>query len=353
MSSDVSSGRETVILKDKKSGGIRYLRKKRKTDVPIGRIPLLIIFASLFLTGFSIGQLYEIPFYISKGEYAIGVYSGDSPFSLAPHPEISNPVLTFRDVSDIPADFVADPFMVRENGVWYMFFEVLNRETEQGDIGLASSVDGKEWKYDRIVLDEPFHLSYPYVFEWEGEYYMVPESKSAFAVTLYKAEKFPREWRPVKTLIKGNFSDPSVFRHNDYWWIFVSETNDILRLFFSDSLQGTWHEHPGSPLVVRDARYARPGGRVIALGDTLLRLTQDCKSEYGLEVNGFLIVELTPEKYSEVSWEGNPVLQGSGKGWNAKRMHHLDAHRIADNLWIAAVDGWRRSVRIGWKGSKQ
>ena len=61
---------------------------------------------------------------------------------------------------------------------------------------------------------------------------MVPESKSAFAVTLYKAEKFPREWRPVKTLIKGNFSDPSVFRHNDYWWIFVSETNDILRLFF-------------------------------------------------------------------------------------------------------------------------
>ena len=66
MSSDVSSGRETVILKDKKSGGIRYLRKKRKTDVPIGRIPLLIIFASLFLTGFFDWSVVEIPFYISK-----------------------------------------------------------------------------------------------------------------------------------------------------------------------------------------------------------------------------------------------------------------------------------------------
>ena len=59
---------------------------------------------------------------------------------------------------------VADPFMVFENGTWYMFFEAMNDFESRGVIGLATSEDGLSWQYQKIILNESFHLSYPYVF---------------------------------------------------------------------------------------------------------------------------------------------------------------------------------------------
>ena len=111
--------------------------------------------------------------------WSIGIYTGDSPFRL--REVANNPVLRNTDVSDIEAEFVADPFMLRTDDRWYMFFEVLHRETQRGVIALATSDDGFNWKYEQVVLEEPFHLSYPYVFDWQGERYMVPETLGASA----------------------------------------------------------------------------------------------------------------------------------------------------------------------------
>jgi hypothetical protein len=77
--------------------------------------------------------------------WSIGVYCGTSPFELAPPDGGRNPVLTRESVNDVTARFVADPFMVRRSGVWYMFFEVLNDKTEKGEIGLATSRDGLDF----------------------------------------------------------------------------------------------------------------------------------------------------------------------------------------------------------------
>ena len=66
--------------------------------------------------------------------------------------------------------------MVRMKDVWYLFFEVMNSKSGKGEIGLAISKDCRAWTYQNIVLKEEFHLSYPYVFESDGDYYMIPES---------------------------------------------------------------------------------------------------------------------------------------------------------------------------------
>src|SRR5205085_3879170 len=113
---------------------------------------------------------------------------------LAPVPGVINPVLTREDVSDVPAVFVADPFMVRHGRRWFMFFELMNWATWKGEIGLATSDDGLRWHYEEVVLAEPFHLSYPYTFHWEGSVYMVPESQQAGSIRLYRAEDFPGGW---------------------------------------------------------------------------------------------------------------------------------------------------------------
>lgn len=274
--------------------------------------------------------------------WSIGIYTGESPFQLQPPPNILNPVLTCADVTDIPAQFVADPFMVQHAGRWHMFFEVMNSETGRGEIGLATSDDALTWTYEQIVLNEAFHLSYPYVFEWRGEYYMVPETLGASAVCLYKAEDFPARWSMHQKLIDGAQADPSLVYFDDLWWLFTCATpygHDELRLYFARDLEGPWKEHPRSPIVRNDKCRARPGGRIVQIGQRVIRFAQDCMPDYGTRVRAFEISELTRERYVETEHTRSPILSPSGKDWNAFGMHHVDAHQLRDGSWIACVDG--------------
>jgi hypothetical protein len=279
--------------------------------------------------------------------WSIGIYTGESPFQLGAPRGVENPVLTRESVKDVRAAFVADPFMWRGAEGWTMFFEVLNRENERGEIGLATSVDGLEWSYRQIVLAEPFHLSYPYVFEWDGEHYMIPETLGAGAVRLYRAEEFPTRWALVCSLVEASCADPSIFRYGEKWWMFACSTpyqHDTLRLYHADDLKGPWAEHPSSPIVERDKHTARPGGRVLVLDDRIIRFAQDCVPRYGTQLRAFEITELTTGSYVERESQSSPVLTASGSGWNALGMHQVDAHMLPGGLWLACVDGFGEGV---------
>lgn len=280
-----------------------------------------------------------------RQEWSIGIYRGVSPTALMPVPGLINPVLTRQDVTDINAAFVADPFMLRVAGTWYMFFEVLEARLDRGMIGLATSPDGLAWHYQRLVLIEPFHLSYPYVFTWRGEYYMVPESYQAGGLRLYQARPFPTMWSYVTTLVRGAYLvDPSLAHDRDRWWLFTDtspqQQHNTLRLYQADDLYGPWYEHPCSPIVEADAHKARPAGRLVVLPEGLLRYTQDCETLYGQRVFAYTAT-ITPTTYAETPHGQQPVLTGSGTGWNAVGMHHLDPHRLEDGSWLACVDGCR------------
>jgi hypothetical protein len=289
-----------------------------------------------------------------RNDWSIGIYVGKSPLDFAPPENINNPVLTAKDVTDVAAKFVADPFMVRENGTWYMFFEVMNFDDNKGDIALATSNDGFNWNYKQIVLDEPFHLSYPYVFKWKNEYYLIPETYEASSVRLYKAVDFPTNWSLEKTLLEGSdYVDPSIFYFNDNWWLFTSSTdNNILRLHYSNNLMGNWIEHPKSPVIERNETIARPGGRVVVLEHKIIRYTQDDRYRYGNKVRAFEITKLTTRSYEEKEIKENPILKASGVGWNKTGMHNIDPHQIEENQWIACVDGYGESLIFGFNSDR-
>lgn len=284
-------------------------------------------------------------------EWSIGIYLGESLSNFVSPENISNPVLTAKDVTDVPAIFVADPFMLYDNHNWYMFFEVMNARTRQGDIGLATSSDGVNWNYKQIVLHEPFHLSYPYVFKWKDEYYMIPESYQANSIRLYKAIDFPTQWIFVKTLLDGSdYVDSCIFYFNDKWWLFTTSTkSDVLRLYYANELMGSWIEHSKSPVIEGNAHIARPGGRVVVSDGRIIRYTQDDEPNYGNSVRAFEITELTTNTYKEKEVNKNPILKASGSGWNAIGMHNIDPHKINEDKWIACVDGYRISLVFGFK----
>jgi len=274
--------------------------------------------------------------------WSIGIYAGESPLRLSAPVGIQNPVLTREDVTDVTASFVADPFVIRKGDRWYMFFEVLDAETSKGAIGLAVSQDGLQWAYRQIVLQEAYHLSYPYVFEWRGDHYMVPETLEPRCVRLYKASLFPIRWTCIGALVDGRSADPSIVRLHGFWWLFTCGTpyrHDTLRLYFAETLEGFWREHPRSPVISGDLRRARPAGRLTHWGGKLFRFAQDCHPRYGTSVRAFEITELSRTAYREAEVPGGPVIGPGGSGWNRAGMHHLDPWPVQYGRWLACVDG--------------
>jgi hypothetical protein len=274
--------------------------------------------------------------------WEIGILGGISPLDWGI--PTRNPALTAGDVTDVEAEFVADPFMIFRNRLCYLFFEVLRKDLYTGEIGVAVSSDLLAWEYQEIVLRESFHISYPYVFEWEGSNYMIPETLGADEIRLYKSHDFPRDWRPLCSLIPGRHADPSIFRYEDRWWMFACDTpfeHRSLRLYSAPQLAGLWEEHPESPIVENDSRIARPAGRVIAFDGRLLRFAQDCSGQYGQQVWAFEITHLSRYKYRERRALSVPIIgAGNRGGWRTSRMHHIDSQAMSAGGWVACVDGW-------------
>ena len=121
--------------------------------------------------------------------WSIGIYSGTSPFEITPVDGIDNPVIYPECIQGISTNLVADPFMVKENNRWLMFFEVLNRQAQKGEIGLAESENGLSWRFRQIVLNEAHHLSYPYVFRWQDNHYMCSDGKITITCCLSAAKQ--------------------------------------------------------------------------------------------------------------------------------------------------------------------
>lgn len=306
-----------------------------------------IVLMAILLGGFiliiflDIRGLINLPFVERISEWSIGIYTAEGePMDFRSAAGVQNPVLTYRDVRDAAADFIADPFMIRTSGGWYMFFEVMNRRTSQGDIGVAESQDGIHWKYRRIILDEPFHLSYPYVFTHDANIYMLIGTHVNREIRLYRANVFPDNWIYDGTLINGEYSDCSLLYFRGKWWLFAAEEGKTLLLFFSNNLRGEWKQHPMSPILRNDLHYARPGGRILFTGKNIYRFAQDDATSYGRCIWAFQIMELTEEHYREERIL-TPVLSLTGDGWNSRGMHNIDLIEVEDGRWIACTDGVR------------
>ncbi|WP_128478753.1 glucosamine inositolphosphorylceramide transferase family protein [Halorussus pelagicus] len=272
------------------------------------------------------------------------------PLALRPSPGVANPILTARDVTDFGrAGGVADPFLfVTSAGEWHMFFEVFNRDADPtAVIGHATSPDGgSAWEYDRVVLGTDVHLSFPYVFKWDGTHYLVPDpwdkGSGTADIRLYEAREFPYDWTEAATILSLDdaVSDTVVFRWDDRWWAVAGDERDLYA-FHSPTLRADdWEPHAGNPVVRDRPRAARPGGRPIVCEDRIVLFVQECISGYGEQVRAFEITALSPERYADAELDSSPTVRAddSSVGWNSGKMHHVDPWFDGER-WRCAVDG--------------
>lgn len=279
------------------------------------------------------------------------------PLDARPDPEVSNPVLTASSVTDVDARFVADPFLFVEDGEWHMFLEVLVND-HGGVIAHATSSDrGVTWQYDRVVLRRPHHLSFPYVFKWDGEYYLTTEEQRSEARDrLYRATSFPTGWTDEGVLYDPPPSghggtDHVLFRWNGRWWSLAGVENRHTYAYHSNSLSPWgWTPHENNPVVTDRPQASRPGGRPIVREDGITVFFQDVDPFYGESVRAYRITDLSPTAYADHELSPSPVIDGTGEDgtWNGHRMHHYDPWHLGEGEgWRVAVDG-DGTGDLGW-----
>ena len=92
-------------------------------------------------------------------------------------------------------------------------------------------------------------------------------------------------------------------------------------------------------MVTNDRRLGRNGGPVTELDGKLVRFAQISGESYGEGVLALEITTLTDTAYEERLLSPEPLVSGTGNGWNGEWMHHYDPHKLEDGSWLIATDG--------------
>lgn len=212
-----------------------------------------------------------------------------------------------RVIDNPPGRFWADPFLWHQDGRDVLFVEDYRFDTNLAHLS-ALEIDEQGRVHDLgICLQEDFHLSYPFPFEWQGQLYMCPETHSARQIRVYRCEQFPLKWRLHAVLMNDvSAADTVLFERDGRWWMLTNidsaggnEHCTELHAFWADSPLSThWTPHQGNPLCT-DASQARNGG-LIRQGRDLYRVNQ--LQGYGIYGAGFQvnrIERLSPDDFHE------------------------------------------------------
>lgn len=206
--------------------------------------------------------------------------------------------------SKCPVSILADPFLVVKDDTLFLFYECLCGYRGKGDLRMRKTSDLEHWSEEKTVLSEDFHLSFPNVFEYQGEYYMLPETGADGSIRLYKADDGTLEkWSYVRDLIKDGrmWADSTLLVKDGTCYLFSSihsTQKPEAHLFVADSLNGEFIEHPASPYDTSLAS-ARNAGRIFEYQGKLYRPVQDCSKGYGKQMSIMAIDEICREHYRE------------------------------------------------------
>lgn len=278
--------------------------------------------------------------------YTLGTIRTDNPLKIDSLQIKTIPWSSFQFHPEVR--FMADPFVVKDKDTYYIFFEHFPAKMNSsfGDIGVLASKDLIKWEHLGIVLDEPFHLSYPNVFQYKDKWYMLPETTGANQVRLYFTDHFPYDWKLHTVIINNrNIDDATLLIKDDAFYIY-GKLNNKLILYYSKDLFAGWQEHPCSPLRDYDIR---PGGRPEILNEQLVYFIQDNSHGYGTGLIGYAIDSISPNYFKDHKLENNPILYRFGTTWASAGMHHLTWIKLPEGDYFCVMDGAQKhSTQWGW-----
>ena len=209
----------------------------------------------------------------------------------------------------LPKDeFWADPFIFQHKGIDYVFFEKYCYIKNRGKVS-CGVIQGNNIVDVVDVLELDYHLSFPYIFEDEGEIFLMPETSENKRLEIYKAIDFPTQWQLHTTAFEGEMVADAFFYTDkqSQKWLFINKQaaptapmNSELFIYKTDSISlDNLQPHEQNPVMI-DARIARNGGEIFEYDGQIYRPSQRNEDGiYGRALNINKIEKLTLEEYVE------------------------------------------------------
>ncbi|MEP6846213.1 MAG: hypothetical protein ABI861_09425 [Panacibacter sp.] len=234
--------------------------------------------------------------------------------------------------------FWADPCVFNtDDGRHFIFFEELVYSKKKAHLSVLELKKDGTISAPQIVLEKPYHLSYPFVFKEGNDIYMIPETSANKTIELYKCITFPDKWEFKMNLMENLHAvDTTIHFHKNKYWMFVnikenkgSSAWDELFLFYADHfLTGEWKAHPQNP-IISDVRQSRPAGHLIVQEGKLYRPSQDCSCTYGYATNMNEVLLLNETAYKE------RIIEKLLPKWNDKV---TAVHTLSNNRGLTVLD---------------
>jgi hypothetical protein len=201
--------------------------------------------------------------------------------------------------------FVADPFVWLSGNDVFIFVEEYDYSQRKGRVAVTRWSPTEGFGPLETALEETIHLSFPFLFEFEGQVLMMPEQSERHELWCYSTSNFPHNWKKHRLIEAGlQCTDSVLLWHQDKWWLFYSKVvgeaaEDNLYASYSSSPFGPWIPHPCHPLKtgLRGSRMAGAFWRDPT--GALIRPSQDCSQIYGGSLVFHEILELTPTSFRE------------------------------------------------------
>ena len=206
-------------------------------------------------------------------------------------------------------EYWADPFLVTFNKKKIIFFEVYEFKYKKSKISCCEINNNKIGEV-KEVLNLNYHLSYPFVWKENNNFYMIPETSQKKRIEIWRATNFPLKWKLKKILFEGeSFADTTFFIDNENnKWLFTNKSvdkfNDHNSELYIYKVQGDNFEnivpHKLNP-VITDCRMARNAGKIFYNKKSfLIRPSQmNISNIYGYALNISKIVRLSIDEYIE------------------------------------------------------
>lgn len=253
------------------------------------------------------------------------------------HQNFSKSLWRYTEIKNPTERFLADPFVFENEEETHIFVEDLIYGEDKGRIS-AIRIDDDGHEFLGVVLEESFHLSFPFVFRDGPDIYMVPESYKNKDIRLYRCAEFPMRWEFETQLMSDvDAADTLLIKENDIWFMLTNicsaKINDHyseLHIFYTNDLKAeAWTPiNSGNP-VIFDPLKGRNAG-IFCQSGKLYRVNQvQAKGLYGKAFQINEVVEISKEQYieREVSYVG-PNFKDS----------IISTHHFSAGDRIAAVD---------------
>lgn len=225
--------------------------------------------------------------------------------------------------------FLADPFGYAEKDLLHLFVEQYDYRIRHGVIEKLTFAADLTLVDRREVLQEPWHLSYPVVFDGEGATWMLPEAHRSGRLTLYRTHRGLDDWRAECEIALDCVPvDASILQHEGRWWLFYAsaaskaDKTGSLHVAWAERLCGPWTPHPANP-VHRGFASSRPGGTPLVIDGRIMLPTQDCTRTYGGAIRPLWIDRLDETGFSATP--GPALALPPGAPEHCEGMHTLSA----------------------------